>query len=513
MRSKLHWIKLCIPYSLLGIVLLWILGGCTFSRVLLDSNQLPPSPTIFPAFESTQTPQPEPSPTVFDLTSTPAPIPTPGPASEPLPRPKLGVETHDLNAGGTIELIKQAGASLVRYNALLWSQVEPTEGERDWEALSNLDAGLASASDSGIDVILIVRSTPSWAQKVEGYSCGAIKAAKFQSFAEFMRDVVARYSAPPFNVRYWELGNEPDIQPSLVGQGSVFGCWGDENDEYYGGGYYGEMLKSVYPAIKAADPEAQVLLGGLLLDCDPTHPPEGRDCKSARFLEGILRSGGGDYFDIVGFHGYPQYYPSEASPNGLYGDEHFPSWDYRGGVVLGKADFVREVLARYNLQKLLMHTEGSLICSERNPEDCNPPSEAFFEAQADYVVWMYIRDWAAGLNGAIWFLFEGPGWRYGSMLDESQQPKPAYRAFQFLSQETRDMFYAGRLGLDGNLRGYELTGQEKKIWVVWSVDGQAYDVTLPSNWSILYDKYGDQIGPSGDGVLSVQSPIYIEIAP
>jgi hypothetical protein len=39
----------------------------------------------------------------------------------------------------------------------------------------------------------------------------------------------------------------------------------------FGGEYYGNMLKIVYPAIKSADPQAQVLVGGLLLDCDPVN--------------------------------------------------------------------------------------------------------------------------------------------------------------------------------------------------------------------------------------------------
>jgi len=109
-------------------------------------------------------------------------------------------------------------------------------------------------------------------------------------------------------------------------------------DEYYGGGYYAEMLKAVYPAIKEADPQAQVLIGGLLLDCDPTHPPEGKDCKPSKFLEGILKNDGGDYFDIISFHGYPPYSGADIG-GGLYNDVHHPYWESRGGVVLGKVDF------------------------------------------------------------------------------------------------------------------------------------------------------------------------------
>jgi hypothetical protein len=120
---------------------------------------------------------------------------------------------------------------------------------------------LIEASDRGLNIILIIRSTPSWAQKRSGVSCGAVKFEKLSAFSKFVGDAVARYSNPPYNVKYWELGNEPDIDPSLVPSDNPFGCWGDDTDLYYGGGYYAEMLKQIYPVIKAADPEAHVLIG------------------------------------------------------------------------------------------------------------------------------------------------------------------------------------------------------------------------------------------------------------
>ena len=33
-----------------------------------------------------------------------------------------------------------------------------------------------------------------------------------------------------FDVHYWELGNEPDVDPILVNSSSGFGCWGDIDD-------------------------------------------------------------------------------------------------------------------------------------------------------------------------------------------------------------------------------------------------------------------------------------------
>ena len=143
----------------------------------------------------------------------------------------------------------------------------------------------------------------------------------------------------------------------MVGPTSGFGCWGDEADPYYGGGAYAEMLKRVYPAIKQANPSAQVLIGGLLLDCDADHPVAGRDCADSRFLEGILRNGGGAAFDIVSYHGYAFW-----SGKNEDWDISNPAWQPRGGVVLGKLQLIRETLARYQVDKPVLLSEAGLLC-------------------------------------------------------------------------------------------------------------------------------------------------------
>jgi hypothetical protein len=255
------------------------------------------------------------------------------------------------------------------------------------------------------------------------------------------------------------------------------------------------------------------LTGGLLLDCDPTHPPEGKDCKSAKFLEGIIQNGAGHFFDVVSFHGYPPYFGETFGVSGLYGDEHFQGWEDRGGVVLGKISYLRDLMASYGIDKPLMHTEASLICPEWNTAGCNPPEDAFYESQADYVVWLYVRNWAAGVGATVWYLFEGPGWRFGGLLDENQAPKPAYYAFTFLTSELSGSSYVGRVQLDDGLRGYAFAGAEKDIWVVWSADEASREIALPANWRMIYDKYGNPLTPAEGNVIPVQSPIYIEISP
>lgn|GEM_PF-1717482 len=419
---------------------------------------------------------------------------------------------------------RAAGVQWARLDAFNWADIEPVRTEPPtyhWETVD--EESLVNATAARLETIAIVRHTPVWAQKVVGYACGPIKQGALDEFGQFLAALVERYSAPPFQVHYWELWNEPDVDPSLVADGnSPFGCWGDLADEqYYGGGYYATMLQVAYPAIKAADPQAQVLLGGLLLDCDPSaglssfdlaeavpQPAEKADgaCQVGRFFEGILANGGGDYLDIVGFHGYPPYDGS------LQQDLQFGNWDGRGGIVMGKIDYLRDMLSAYGLDKPLMHTEGALVCPEWSPALCSVPGPAFYEAQADYVVWLYIRNWAAGVQATAWYTWEGPGWRHGGLLDENQNPRPAYWALHFLTNELARYSYTGPVTLYPSLQGYEFSVTGKRVWVLWAPDEVPHSVTLPAGTVRVFDKYGGDITPPGD-TLSVSSPVYVELIP
>ena len=454
--------------------------------------EIPPTapPTINPTFNATAT--------------SPVQTSTPRPFNE-IPAPIMGIETHSMRPFVLTDFAN-AAIKWTRRNGFLWSDVEPFEGQRNWGAAASLEQDLANASKQGINTILIVRSTPPWAQKVYGHSCGPIRQDKFLAFASFMKDLVARYSVLPYNVKYWEIGNEPDVDPSLVAADSLFGCWGDQNDPYYGGGYYAQMLKAVYPAIKAADPQARVLMGGLLMFCDPTHPPQGNDCKTGLFFKGILASGGADYFDIVSFHGYPQYFSSWLTA------ENSGPWKPRGGFVLGKISYLRETMNEYGVDKPIYLTEGSLTCSETNTKFCNPAGEKFFNDQANYTVMLFVRNWAAGIDATLWYEFEGPGWRYSSMLDGSQKPKPDYNAFIFMLKELKGAKYRREIIDYENVQIYEFSLPEKRVWVLWPKDIDPHVVIPPTDTLQVYDIFGNVVTPV-NGAIPLTNPIYFELNP
>jgi hypothetical protein len=446
--------------------------------------------------------------TTTPLNSDVLPIASP-PASPALPElPFMGVEIHGVN---DLDQAADLGAHWIRRNALVWHRAEPEEGLRNWETLEGLEREMITASQHGQEFILIVRGAPTWAQRVPGYFCGPILPEKLSAFAAFMADAVARYSVPPYNVKYWEFGNEPDVAPQLVHSESVFGCWGDLEDEFYGGRYYAEMLKVVVPEMKAVDPKAQVLVGGLLLDCDPINPPETspgslefRDCTPSRFLEGILDYGGGDYFDGVSFHGYDHYLGSLGQ---FFNPGWQTSWDTTGPAGLSKANYLRGLLNHYGYgDKYLINTETALICGSTGKEE--PCLTHEFElTKAYYLVQSYAGALVHNLKANVWYSVRG--WR-GSGLVEDDQFTPAYAAYQFAAGKLEGVVFVRQIQEYPAVIGYEYLDDDKLTWVLWSRDGDSHPIDLPRPPLAIYDVFGDPMEVSQEVVVTL-APVYIEL--
>jgi hypothetical protein len=380
-----------------------------------------------------------------------------------------------------------------------WRALQPNEGDPiQWQLLADFEDELRALKAAGITPIVIVDDHPLWATVDEVGNdglpshCAAIRSDKLQAFAFFVRSLVARYKAPEFDVHYWELGNEPDVDPILVPSTSVFGCWGDIQDPFYGGERYGEMLKVVVPQIRAEDPKAKVLLGGLLLDRpETTDPNKGRP---ELFLQGILTAGGGPYFDILAYHAYPSYVDLKYDH-----DLNAGPWTSWGGNVLGKAAYLRQTAAAFGVTKPLFLDETGLMCSEYY-DWCNPPDARFYDMQASHLVRTFVRGIGGDIMGFVWYTLDGPGWRYTGLLDADQNPKPVYIAYD---QLTHQLYYARYLGLADygpGLEAYAFQRGDQRVHVVWAVEDQPLTISVPqSRFIAAYDRDGNPISPTPVG--------------
>jgi len=416
--------------------------------------------------------------------------------------PVFGVHLRNVDNAGGLAQARDAKMLWVRSSPIAWDLIEPVRTNPPaykWWWVDEAD--LQAAAQNGLKTIATVQFAPDWAQKVAGQACGPIKQDALDEFAQFLQVLVTRYSVPPYNVHYWELGNEPDVDVFGVLPRNGYGCWGDTSDPYFGGAYYAEMLKVAYPAIKAADPGAQVLIGGLLLDCDPDNPPPGNTCTSSRFLEGILLGGGGPYFDLVSFHAYAYY-------DGVLGDMSNTNWGAGAVTVLPeKVAFLQSVLQQYGFAKKgLISTEAALLCWVSGDTDC-------YETQAVYVPRVYAEAIALGLKGQTYYEMINDEWYDVGLLNHDLSPKPAYLAYRTMTGFLAYTRYVG--GATGYPPGIEGYGFRKKdysnrIDLIWSGDGSSVTVPLPTG-ATAYDRYGTLVGSSGTIQVDF-GPVYV-VAP
>jgi hypothetical protein len=451
-----------------------------------------------------------------NLQATPAPTNTPLPTETLLPSstptlaptalPVAGIEVYDLNG---INQAHAAGAYWIRRNALPWSAIESAEGERNWGAVVSLEQEMQTIAEQGMETILIIQYAPSWAQAALGNACGPIRAEKLETFGAFMYDVVARYSQPPYNVKFYELGNEPDVPLGWVPGDSQFGCWIDLSDPTYNGDDYANMLKVVYPQVKAANPDAQVLIGGLLMDCDPLNPPQLqdgslKDCSITRFFEMILQSGGAEYFDGVSFHAYDYY----SGVLGQYSNPNWHSvWNTTGPVLIAKARYLRALLDVYHRpDAYLLNTETALLCG-RDGSEAPCQTEDHLQTKTSYVVQANTVAQAEYLIGNIWYSISG--WRGSGLVDGAGQPLPTYQAVRFNAQMLTGMNYTGAVTQFDGVAAYEFLLAGRRLWVAWSRDGGEHTIHLSSTPTAAYDMQGNALVPIQDWPITIM-PVYLE---
>ncbi|MGC9399904.1 MAG: hypothetical protein ACP5HM_12310 [Anaerolineae bacterium] len=432
----------------------------------------------------------------------------------PPPRPVFGIQMSAISESGGLSKVVEAQTAWVGGIVINWAEVEPTRGERNWQALATQEQYLQNAANNDLTPIVLVRYTPQWARKYPSIACGPMASTHFEAFADFMHDVVARYSQAPYNAKYWEIWNEPDIDPDLVPSNSPYGCWGDADDPYYGGGYYADMLKVIYPRMKQADPEAQIMVGGLLLDCDPHNPPAAdpenpsgvrKDCTPAKFLEGVLLNDGGAFFDGVSFHAYDYY----AGALGRYANGNWASaWNTTGPVIIAKKNYIQNLLHSYGAtDKFLVNTESALL------GDGYTDDSIFEETKAYYLTQSYAIAIAEGLKSNLWYSLLG--WRNSDLIDANHDPRPAYEAYTFSSQTLRSVYKVEELGpadvdsLSG-LKGYKFNSDNGEVWILWSLDGATHTVTLmPGTPTAIFDAFGNPQA-TGHTINVGLKPLYLK---
>ncbi len=385
------------------------------------------------------------------------------------------------NASDTaIEFAKQARAKWARAGNVFWSDVEPVRGGGyHWDVLSELDENIRRLQAAGIEPTLVLLRSPAWAQSVPGRLCSPPKPEYVADFVRFAQALAARYAT---RVNYWEIWNEPDVAPSNTTDDTGMGCWLTANAPYYGGGFYGEVVKQVAPAIKAANPNAKVIAGALLYDWPDDTKPHG-------FLNGLLAAGAGPLFDALSFHAYGE-------------------WG-AGDLLINKTARIREILNSYGMpNKPLIATEIAATCGSTNIVSCPPNFDTWKQHQANYAARIYAEAIALNLSGAFWYTLvsPSPGFNYSQLIDDQSgtlAPRESYYAFLNSANLLRGARYVGPPVTDvpfDQLHEVQVLKFRKPrsdygehgpstIYVLWVQQvedlGRAYQITVPPGATVV----------------------------
>lgn len=308
----------------------------------------------------------------------------------------------------TARAVREAGFGWVRFQ-VRWESLEPQPGQWDFRPL---DRVLPVYEEAGVKILASVVAAPAWARDEDG---GIIK--DYHTFREAMRRLASRYRG---RIHAWEIWNEQNLAHELHGPVRVEP--------------YCALLQAGYEGVKAGDPHALVLLGGLT----PTgvnDPSLAMD--DVLYLEAFYQLQNGRctrYFDILGAHANATLNP----PDRLWPENPGPGpgWKDHPSFYFRRVEQLRAVMEKYGDNRPIWITEFGWTTA--NPASGYEYGQFVSEAQqATYLVRAFeiarIRwPWVTGMF--VWNLnfstIVGPDDEKGpwSVLNPDWSPRPSYRA-------------------------------------------------------------------------------------
>ena len=318
--------------------------------------------------------------------------------------------------GRVTRMVQEAGFGWAKQQ-VRWADVEPVKGQIDW---TEMDRMVYHALGGGLNVMFSVVTAPTWSRadrRVDGPPDNP------QDLATFMAGLADRYRG---QVRAYEVWNEQNFSRE----------WGGGR---INAGEYVELLKAVYPAIKAADPNA-IVVSGALTPNGFTDPNVAID--DALYLEQMEQYQGGVFKQVAdavamhagGYNNPPEADPviSSANPTGRF--RNHPSFYFR------RIEQMHDVMVRYGDTRKAWITEFGW--STANPAPGYEYGADNTEAdQANYLVrafqWVRVRDpWVQTMF--VWNLNFGTlpdlpttdEKRPFGILNPNWTPRPAYTALK-----------------------------------------------------------------------------------
>jgi len=290
---------------------------------------------------------------------------------------------------------------------VLWAQVEPRRGERDFTGLDQLVADAAAAR---VRVLPFVYGTPSWL--AADPALPPLDSAGRRAWATFLRALVRRYgpggdfwrgTSSPLPIRYWQIWNEPNFVLFWRPRPSPGG--------------YARLLRVAAHSIRGVDPGARIVAAGVA--------PVEAGMLPWTFLRRLLAiPGAGRQLDLVAVHPYA----------------------FRVSDVALQVRLARRAMARAGEgDKPLLVSEFGVASDSRLPTDFDRglSGQATYLRNVFRLLLRNRRRWHVA--GADWYAWQdGPAFdphcvfcQYAGLFDAAGEPKPAWWAFASVAAGAR----------------------------------------------------------------------------
>jgi polysaccharide biosynthesis protein PslG len=257
-----------------------------------------------------------------------------------------------------------------------WADINSSAGVYQF---AHLDAFVALNQARGADVIYTFGRTPRWASSQPDtpgpYGPGeCAPPADLKNWDNYVTAIVSHVGT---RITYWELWNEP------------------QDTEYYCGDMQTllTMAQHAFRIIKSINPAAQVITPTVSASAGP------------EWLDSYLAMGGGEYADIISFHGYCN----------------------------TEAESVVSVISRY--QKVASaHGQNSKPLWDTEADWAGDADDVLKGSghRAAFMAKYYFLQWSAGVSRFVWYAYDGGTW--GGLWSQATGADPDVASYGIVQQ-------------------------------------------------------------------------------
>jgi polysaccharide biosynthesis protein PslG len=336
-----------------------------------------------------------------------------------------------------------------------WADINSAPGVYDFQHLDNF---LKINQERNVEVIYTFGRTPLWASSQPGTPTpyGPGQCAPPGDLKNWDNYVTAIAVHAGTRIQYWELWNEP------------------QDSEYYCGDMQTliTMAQHAYRIIKSVNPAALVIT--------PSASAEG----GPAWLASYLSLGGGNYADIMSFHGYCN----------------------------GEAEAINSVVAQYR-NVISAHGQGTKPLWDTEADWADDPYDVHEgdTNTAAFIAKYYLLQWSGGVSRFVWYAYDGGTW--GGFSTTVNGADPDVTAYNTVQQwmEGASMPSACMHDSDNTWTCPLTRAGGYQALVLWN-PSQTLNYEVPVQYSDVRDLSGNVRPLSGGRVPVGESPVLVETA-